>query len=98
MPNTKLLGFGSFGSRNSLKPHSFKVMSAFILLHGRQQATILVKVVGVPCFTFHFERGTTWSYSKSVSSHGLPQYWQVNWSRIKTFLRENGTVFFLCLT
>ena len=63
------------------------VRFALWALQATQASTQFSQVVWPPC-----DRGMTWSIVSSSVPGWQPQYWQVEWSRLKRLRRLNVTV------
>src|SRR5688500_20369347 len=72
------------GRRTKCIRASSGVRLPFRWLQRLQHATRLSHVDSPPR-----ERGSTWSSVSSEGENCLPQYWHVEWSRSKMFLRES---------
>src|SRR6185369_8677650 len=72
------------GLRSRCMPDSSGVRLPFLWLQRLHDATRLSHADSPPR-----ERGCTWSSVSSEGGYCFPQYWQVEWSRSRMFLRES---------
>ena len=87
------LGVGGYASPGCLSPgwrvadvwRCFPALAScrvFRLWHGRQSVCRFSSVLSPPCVI-----GVMWSISRCVGGAGVPQCWQVWWSRLRMCLR-----------